>query len=83
VTLGEVFELDNVTLVDGQYLEIDMDAKTVLLNGDSSLSYYNKINFTTSTWWQLQPGTNQLLVGAASLDATCELDFFWRDHFAI
>jgi hypothetical protein len=83
VTLGEVFELDNVTLADGQYLEIDMDAKTVLLNGDTSLSYYNKINFTTSTWWQLQPGTNQLLVGAASLDTTCELDFEWRDHFAI
>jgi uncharacterized membrane protein len=82
-TTGEVFELDGVTLAVGQYLEIDMDAKTVYLNGDPALSYYNKVNFLTSTWWQLQPGDNDLAIGAATLDTSCRLDLFWTPRYAI
>lgn len=82
-TTGEVFELDGVSVTAGNYLEIDMDAKTVLLNGSAGSSYYSKINWATSSWWQLQPGGNELTVGATTLDASCELDLFWSTRYAI
>lgn len=82
-TTGQVLELDNVTLAAGQYLEIDMGAKTVLFNGNPTLSFYGRVNFATSDWWELQPGPNALTVGAASLDGSCELSLFWTERFAI
>ena len=82
-TTGKVFALTGVTVVAGHYLDIDMGAKTVLLDGDPGLSYYNTINFTTSDWWELQPGDNQLAVGAATADATCSMDLFWYERWAI
>jgi hypothetical protein len=82
-TAGRVLELDGLTLAAGQYLEIDFDQHTILLNGDPSLNYYNKLNLSTSEWWQLEPGVNQITVGAATLDASCEADLFWRDRYAI
>jgi hypothetical protein len=82
-TTGEVFELDNLTLVAGQYLQIDMDARTVWLNGDPGLSYYAYINFATSSWWQLDPGNNSLSLGAATADGACELDVFFTPRYTI
>jgi hypothetical protein len=81
VTTGAVFELDNITLTAGQYLDIDMAARTVLLNGDPAQNYYGKVNFTTSTWWRLQPGANTIRVAVATSDASCELDITWRDRW--
>jgi hypothetical protein len=81
VTTGQQIELDDLTLVDGQYLDIDLDARTVLLNGDPSLSYYDRINFATSTWWKLQPGANIINVAVATSDASCELDVSWTDRW--
>lgn len=82
-TTGEVLELDNVTIAAGQYIEIDMDARTVLLNGNPNNAYYSKINFATSSWWELQPGDNLLALGAATSDASCQLDLFWNTRFSI
>jgi hypothetical protein len=82
LTTGQVIELDGVSLAAGQYLEIDVDARTVRLNGDPSLSYYNKINFGTTSWWELQPGANLITMSAGTQDATCELDVIFNDRWA-
>lgn len=82
-TLGETFALTGVTLSAGQYMEIDMGNRTVLLNGDPALSYYSAIDFAVSTWWELQPGANLLTASAATTDASCELDVFWFNRYVV
>lgn len=59
ITTGETLEfLSSYSLASGDYLEIDFEEGTVLLNGDAGNSRYNQIDFSVSDWWQLIPGTN-------------------------
>jgi hypothetical protein len=81
VTTGQQLEFDNISIAAGNYLEVDVEARTVLLNGDPALSYYSKLNFTTSDWWDLQPGANLITVATGSQDASCELDLYYRDRW--
>jgi len=48
----------NVTLTTEQFLEIDFRERTVFLNGDPNRNRYQQLDFTTSEWWTLLPGTN-------------------------
>jgi hypothetical protein len=82
-TTGQIFELDGVSIAAGTYMQIDMGARTVYLNGDPGLSYYNYINFTTSSWWELQPGDNLVTISCATLGATAELDIYYNPRWAI
>lgn len=40
-------------ILAGEYLEIDVRAKTILLNGIESQSRYDKLVFAESAWWTL------------------------------
>jgi len=48
----------NITLAAGDYLEVDVRERTVLLNGLRTQNRYSTLDFATSTWWTLQPGQN-------------------------
>jgi len=48
----------DVTLGAGQYLEVDLRERTVLLNGNPAESRYSTLDFTVSDWWTLAPGDN-------------------------
>lgn len=62
VTTGQTMNL-SITLGVGDVLTIDMDAKTIVLNGTASrMNAY----VPGSTWWYLVPGTNNILFNAAS-----------------
>lgn len=62
VTTGQTFST-NITLAGGDVLTIDMDAKTMVLNGTASrMNAY----VPGSTWWYLIPGTNSILYNATS-----------------
>lgn len=48
----------NISLSAGQFLEVDMRERTVLLNGNNNQPRYGTLDFTVSNWWTLAPGTN-------------------------
>ncbi len=56
LTAGKTIELDTV-LTSGQYLLIDTENRSVLLDG--SASRYEDL-LTTSEWWDLEPGENTI-----------------------
>lgn len=58
---NETFKL-TLTTVDGDSLVIDMNARTVALNGASVMG--NKT--ATSVWWGLQPGNNPIVLNSDS-----------------
>lgn len=60
-TTGLTLEFtDSVVLHAGDFLALDSQARSALLNGQSNSPVLGSLNFGTSNWWQLQPGLNQL-----------------------
>lgn len=51
----------NLTLAAGDYLHVDMANSKAYLNGDPTQSRYGQLDFTVSSWWQLEAGvTSQI-----------------------
>lgn len=61
VTTGAFIEL-NVTTAPGQVIIIDMKKRTITLDGGSVAAYRTD----DSTWWQLQPGINVVMLDSDS-----------------
>lgn len=75
VNTGEFMEFD-LDIITGDYLEVDMRAKTVLLNGTGNRYSYRKFG---SSWFPLRPGSNAIQYSntyGAGTPGT--LQVFWR-----
>lgn len=66
---------------DGEYLELNAQSRTALMSGDPSANRYDLIDFTTSTWWQLEPGANELEFSALDWDSPAQVAFTWRHTY--
>lgn len=79
LTTGETFSM-TLDLVASDVVALDFDARTALLNG--SASRVGSIDRPGSTWFALQPGTNNISFtysgsGSATLDAS------WRSAWVL
>jgi len=50
---GEQLSFPGLVINQGDYLQIDQGAKTVLLNGLLTASLYNRLDFAGAAWWRL------------------------------
>lgn len=73
VTSGETLSFTG-TVPDGDYLLIDTEERTVLLNGTASR--YSWID-ADAVWWSLAPGTNEVTFRASTTTAAT-LTMTWR-----
>lgn len=48
--------LINIVVADGDYLELDFEKKTIMLNSASRYHYLD----TESKWWKIKPGNNEI-----------------------
>lgn len=70
VDTGEQLSFPGLTIVAGDYLAIDTDARTALLNDDPAQSRHNRLDFATSTWWRLPAaGVTPVVFSATATDA--------------
>ncbi len=73
---GEVFSTAGLGLDSGQFLQVDMAAGTVLLNGDRGSSVYHLVDWSESSFWRLHPGTNYVSYGTSQ----GRMYLQWRDR---
>lgn len=83
---GNVFTVGNVTtgeefiityaLTVGQYIEVDVVNRTVLLNGTDNI--YSSFS---GEFWSLEPGENSIHFVASGLDVTTLLTISYRDSY--
>lgn len=60
-TTGESIEfLSSLEIVAGEYLEIDTRNRTALYLSSAGSSRLNYMDYTTSRWWRLRPGPNEV-----------------------
>ncbi len=63
----------------GQFVRVDMTARTVLLNGDPNQSRYGRLDFATSSWWALSVGNAvQVVFSPEGPGAGCQAVLRWR-----
>jgi hypothetical protein len=71
--------LGNVVLGSGNWIEIDMGARTVVR--DDGVSLYDRVGFPGTDWWQLVPGSNTVDLFASDTTAATTLTVTWRDSW--
>lgn len=74
-TTGEELRL-LFDLAAGETLVIDFRQRTVLLNGTASR--YSAVEFPASTWWALQPGSNDVRLNALTAGSGAQVTVGWR-----
>lgn len=79
-TRGESFYIDNVALVTGEYVDVDMRNRTVMKSDGANL--YSRVRFPSSTWWKLSAGANSIELRSSSVTSTATLLVAWRDAWA-
>lgn len=84
-TTGELLEFTangGLTLLAGEYVEIDTKAGTVRLNGDAGLSRYGRIDLTNFTGFpRLQPGTNEIRYTSATATSPAQAVIEYRHAY--
>jgi Siphovirus-type tail component, C-terminal domain len=78
VVIGRIV-FTGITVIEGDYLEINTKLRTVMLNGISSR--YNFVDFGNTIWTPLQPGDNQILYYGDDSAAPAFVEIVWQDAF--
>nr|WP_238355934.1 phage tail domain-containing protein [Kribbella sandramycini] len=70
---GESLQL-NMDLASGEWLDLDLDRHTAMLNGVSS-----RRGYVSGQWFELAPGNNLLAFNSPTYSAGAEAQIVWRD----
>jgi len=62
----------------GQYLEVDMGARTARIDGLAGASRLGSLDFATSAWWPLAPGDNLVRFSPGSFSSPSTAEVRWR-----
>lgn len=68
------------TIAKGDFLELDVFARTIKLNGTSNALFY--LNPAATTWFELPIGTSTIQAIAFTFDATARCDVLYRSAYA-
>jgi len=77
-TTGESWSL-SYTLAAGEFLDVYPQLGRILAGGTADR--YSSLDFLTSTWWQLEPGANDVRLLASTYSAGAEFTIYWRDAY--
>lgn len=80
-TTGKTMELVGLALAAGEYLELDVAARTIRLNGEGSVSAnrYRFLDFAASSWWDLVPGPNTIRFYPLTSSVPAQAAVSWSD----
>jgi hypothetical protein len=82
VDTGKQIVFTGLTIADGDFLHIDMDSKSVLLNGDPSQSRYSRLDIANSDWFTLPNGTGiQVVFSPNTPSGSCQAVLGWRARY--
>lgn len=82
VTTGKSLVFAGTAVAAGDYLEVNFRAKTILLNGVSTQSKYDRLVFPDSSWWTLRPGENEIAFRPDTFSGNAQMLVLWRDAYS-
>lgn len=81
VDTGAQMSFPDLYIVQGDYLHIDCQARTITLNNDPTQSRYNTLDFATSQWLYLPPGTAEVVFSPTNPSPPCVAVLSWRSQY--
>jgi hypothetical protein len=82
MTTGQQVSFPSFSVAAGDYLHIDMQARTVTLNNNPAMSRYNKRDLASSSWWSLPTGAAvQVVFIASSPGPSSNAVMSWRSRY--
>lgn len=82
VDTGIEMSFPSLTINAGDFVHIDVAARTITVNNDPSQSRYSYLDFAASAWPLLPPGSPQVVFSPASSSAGCEAVVSWRSQWS-
>lgn len=82
VDTGAQLSFSGLTIAAGDYLHIDVAARTITLDSDPNQPMYSTLDFATSSWPTLPPGNPQVVFSPASESPGCVAVVSWRSQWA-
>lgn len=79
LTTGEQVSFTGLTIQAGEFVRVDMQERVVLLLNDRGQSRYSLLDFTTSSFWGLSPGSSLIVFVPESPGSSCQAILTWRD----
>jgi hypothetical protein len=73
---GNTFAFDGLSLADGENIQIDMGAGTILRTGFADPAVFDAVDWSVSSFWRWWPGAHTLRYTATSGRASV----YWRDR---
>lgn len=80
-TVDKSIVFDGLTLAASEYVEIDVQERTVYLNGDSTLNRYQYVDFGNTEWWELEPGDNEVRYYPVSSSTGAQAEIIWKPRW--
>ncbi len=81
-TTGEELTFSSaLTLAAGEYVEVDTQNRTAYLNSSTSESRLGYVDFSVSTWWQVQPGLQDIRFAPTSPSAGSQAEITYRPRW--
>lgn len=80
---GTVSELTmpSLSIAAGDFVEIDTRERTVLYNANPADSRYSEIDFASSRWWAIAPGTQTVRFDPDTSSPPAQAEVVWRDAY--
>jgi hypothetical protein len=69
------------SIAAGDYLQVDSETRTVLLNGSTGAPRYSFVDFSQTEWWRLLPGVNDVRLAAESYTSPAQAEITYRPAF--
>jgi hypothetical protein len=74
---------DDLSISAGNYLALDSQAQSALLNGDPLSDVTGALNFSSSTWWLMNPGINVIRYYPSDADAGAQATLSFRGAYPL
>jgi hypothetical protein len=81
VDTGQQMSFPGLSIAQGDYLHIDVAARSILLNNDPASPRYDRLDFTTASWPTLPPGTVQVAFSVNSSSSTTQAVVSWFNQY--
>lgn len=72
---------DDFEIAAGDYIEIDSEHRTVLLNGEAGAPRYSFLDFSETTWFRIPVGASQIQLSSQSYTDPAQAEITFHDTF--
>ena len=81
VDTGQQMSFPGLSIAAGDYLHVDVAARSITLNNDPAQPRYDRLDFVTASWPTLPPGSPEVVFSATGTGPSTAAVVSWRNQW--